>query len=278
MGTWGSGLYSSDIIQDLRPLVQTALKLPLPIDEIVMLIVAQEPQLAQNPDDDDYTTFWLVLADLIWKSGDRSVPVFTKANALIEGGHDLNRCKSLGMCDSDLKKRAKGLNTLKERLATVNEGKVRKTLSRPMPQLFAVGDVLSFPVDTQGDSPNPYFTASQLEQSFTPAAQRSCVIVEAGMTFGFIPWYRPLVQQFRCGRPVDKWVIQNPGTASRSHIRKMAIEITDNVSLSSAWLASSAQYWPPGDPFALSDISIANSLGMLESRGLKHYQSSDWQA
>lgn len=72
MGTWGPGLYSNDMAADLRPMVSGALKLPLPIDDIVDLIARQEPEIALDPDDEDHTAFWLVVADLVWKSGDRS--------------------------------------------------------------------------------------------------------------------------------------------------------------------------------------------------------------
>lgn len=278
MGTWGSGLYSNDMAEDLRPLVSTALKLPLPIEEIVDLIVASEQQVALDSDDEDYTAFWLVFADLIWKSGDRSERVFAKATGLIEGGDDLKMCESLGMEGSDLRKRAKALDALKLKLTKANEGKSRKTLSKPLPQLFCVGDMLTFPVDERGQPANPYFPVKHLEQTFTATSKKSSVILEAGMAFDFFPWYRPLVQLFKNGEAVDEWVTMNPGTVSRPHMKKMCIEVSENLALSPVWLASTSSTWQPGDSYAVSDISMCNSLGMAESRNAKSYRMSEWQA
>ncbi len=277
MGTWGSGLYSNDMAADLRPLVNTALKLPLTIDEIVDLIVNQERQVALDPNDEDYTTFWLVLADLIWKSGDRSTRVFGQAIAIIDDGRDLRMCEILGMGDSDLKKRAKALHRLKIRLAKVNEGNKRKALSKPIVQLFSVGDLLRFPVDERDQAANPYFPVKHLESTFVPVSEKSCVIVEVGMAFEFFPWYRPIVQLFENGRPIDQWVVMNPGTVSKAHMKKMRIRIDENLDLSAAWLASIARIWTPGVNFAVSNISMSNSLSIAGKRSGKAYRRAEWE-
>lgn len=127
------------------------------------------------------------------------------------------------MEERDLKKRAKALDGLRIKLGRINEGKVRKTVSKPSPVLLAVGDHLTFPVDEQGQPPNPYYTSEERPQHFAPVSKTSCVIIEVGMAFGFFPWYRPVVQRFERGGPVDEWVVGNPGTVSKSHLKKMEV-------------------------------------------------------
>jgi len=277
MGAWGSGLYSNDMAEDLRSLVNIALKLPLSVDEIVDLIVEQKQQVALAPDYEEHTTFWLILADLVWKSGERSSRVFKKATSIVDTGQDIEMCRSLGMSDPDLKKRAKALDDLKAKLTTGNEGKKRKTLAKPMVQLFSVGDLLRFPVDQEGRTANPYLPIKHLKSAFTPISNRSCVIVEVGMAFDFFPWYRPLVQLFENGRSINEWVLTNPGTVSKSHMKKMSLGIDGNVALSVVWLASVSQSWAPGDYFAVSDISMSNSLGFADRRSGKTYRRTEWE-
>lgn len=278
MGRWGSGLYANDTAADLRPLVSTALKLPRPIGEIVDLVVDREALIACDLDHEDHTTFWLVLADRIWTSGDRSERVFSKAIDIIVEGRDLRMCQRLGMTEADLRKRAQALEALRKRLETIHEGATRTTLAKPKTQLFRVGDVLTVPIDEQGEPANPYFSAKHLDQTFTPVSAKSCVIVEVGRAFGFFPWYRPLVQRFEDGRPIDEWAVMHPGTISPSHRKKMGLVVRTRVDLSPAWMASRASQWAPGDSFAVSDISMANSLRRTEPPNTGRYRRAEWEA
>ncbi len=280
MGIWGTGLYSNDYAADLRPTIRVALKLPLPIEEVVDLVLASQAEVAMNPEDQDYTVFWLVFADLIWKSGDPCDRVISKAIALIDGSDDLRMHEALGFDAQELKKRAKMLQNLKCRLMQENDGKVRKTLSKPMPVFFSEGDVLSFPVNENGSSINAYFPKDHLERTFKAATRSSCVIVETGMTFGFIPWYRPLVQMCIDREPVDEWVLKHPGTMRKSHIKTMGIEVRGRVTFSTQWLESvkSGNDWSRGDYFGSNDISMGNSLYCTKNRFSTTYSRAEWNA
>lgn len=75
----------------------------LPIDgaEIVHLLCELEPVA---PDDEGYTTFWLVLADQLQRRGISS-DARARALAIIDDGSDLAMQAELGMSDPDLRKR-----------------------------------------------------------------------------------------------------------------------------------------------------------------------------
>ena len=69
MGAWGTGLYSSDMAADMRATVKSVLRLPLDEDRIVDILRDSETQAANDVDNEDHTTFWLVLADQFEKRG-----------------------------------------------------------------------------------------------------------------------------------------------------------------------------------------------------------------
>ncbi len=69
MGAWGLGLYSSDMAADMRATIKSVLRLPLDEDRIVDILRDSEGAAANDPNDEDHTTFWLVLADQFEKRG-----------------------------------------------------------------------------------------------------------------------------------------------------------------------------------------------------------------
>ena len=69
MGVWGSSLYSDDFAMDLRSAISAVSRLPYDGDKLVDLLCESEPSAANNPEDEDYSTFWLVVADQFTKRG-----------------------------------------------------------------------------------------------------------------------------------------------------------------------------------------------------------------
>ena len=84
MGAWGAGLYSSDMAADMRAVIKSALRLPFDEDRIVDILRDCERGAADHPDDEDHTTFWLVLADQFEKRGVAHAPARDKAIAIID--------------------------------------------------------------------------------------------------------------------------------------------------------------------------------------------------
>jgi hypothetical protein len=63
MGTWGAGLYSGDLAMDLRSTIGAVTRLPFEGDRLVEILCEAEPGAANNPEDEEHTVFWLVVAD-----------------------------------------------------------------------------------------------------------------------------------------------------------------------------------------------------------------------
>ena len=69
MGVWNPGLYSGDFALDLRSAIRAIARLPEDGDRLLDILCGTEPAAANNPQDEDHTTFWLVAADQFARRG-----------------------------------------------------------------------------------------------------------------------------------------------------------------------------------------------------------------
>lgn len=88
MGVFGTGLYSGDFAMDLRSAVSAVARLPFDGDRLADILCESEPTTANKPDDEDYTLFWLVLADQFVKRAIVCNRVRDRALAIIDSGAD----------------------------------------------------------------------------------------------------------------------------------------------------------------------------------------------
>src|SRR5262249_6980629 len=156
MGSWGAGLYSGDFAADLRGAVKAVARLPFEPDRLVEILRESEPGAANNPDDEDHTTFWLVVADQFAKRSIDCRSVRDRALAIIDEGRGPALLAKLGMDAPGLAKRRKQLAELRARLAAPVAAKPRAVLKQPQAYVFAVGDLVIYPA-SGGKCINPYF-------------------------------------------------------------------------------------------------------------------------
>lgn len=276
MGVFGAGLYSGDFALDLRSTVSAVARLPYDGDKLIQILCESEPAAANNPDDEDHTTFWLVTADQFAKRGIVCERVRDKALAIIDSGTDLAMLGRLAMDPSGLRKRQKMLLELRERIAApAVRQKPRPVLKKPQALLMAVGDVIVYPT-FGGRCRNPYFASSEKDRMGTlaPAWRRdgwsAMVIVDCGRAFEFLAWYRPLtVSTATVQKPtLDElqgeilWRLARAGTCSPVHFRRMEFEKIGALPVDPEKLRRSFPGMLPGTRAAFSDISIANGVSV----------------
>ena len=69
MGVWGSGLYSGDFALDLRSTIGAVCRLPFDSDRLLEVLCESEPDAAFDGNNEDHTTFWLLVADQFARRG-----------------------------------------------------------------------------------------------------------------------------------------------------------------------------------------------------------------
>ena len=269
MGAWGVGLYSSDYALDLRSTVKAVARLPFSPETLLEHICATDPRTATDPEDTDYTVFWLTVADQFAKRGIDSPSARARSLDIIASGADLAAMASLGMDEKSLARRRAILDQIGARIADpVDPGKRRGVLKAPQKLLLEAGEVLIYPA-CGGKPINPYAVGK--DWAWVKAWRRdgwgAVVIVNRGLVFDFLAWYRPMV----LAEPAPDeptlaelirprlWMAGRPGTLSSRHATNMQLKSVGRVALNPDRLGHFA---PPvsGVSAAVNDITIANSL------------------
>jgi hypothetical protein len=271
MGAWGPGLYSSDLAMDLRPLISALARLPIPDGDIRRYAADATPGVAEDAANEDYTTFWLVLADQFAKKGIDCAYTRQRALQIIESGADIAMMRELKMEERDLRKRQKNLEAIRELIvmASNTPKKSRKTLAKPQPLVMEKGDCLVYPTQ-RGQPINPYFPGREA-QGWVQDGWASALVLETGYALGYLAWYR--LASVLHGAP-DKPGLQDildgrmggaaaPGTCSPAHFKRMEMERLGRLDLNDDVVRKIL----PGvlgsgsaDMAAIHDISISNGL------------------
>jgi hypothetical protein len=251
---------------DLRAAIGAVARLPLPPRRLVDILREAEPDAADHPDHEDHTTFWLIVADQFARRGIDAPDARQRALAIIDAGDDLTMKARLGMTAAGLRRRETVLAELRARLAAPPAPKDRPVLKRPQPLLVDIGDVLAFPT-AAGRPINPYYP-NRDSQTFAQDAWGTLVIVDRGLTFEYLAWYRPLVfTETRpdvpplesLGAPV-LWRLGSPGPLSASHLKKMEMRRLGRVPIDRDRLTTAFGELKPGRYQAIHDISLANAM------------------
>ena len=266
MGTWGPGLYSNDIARDLKSTITAVTRLPLDTDELVGIIINSFPEAANDADDEDHTTFWLVLADQFHRKGIESRDAFDRAIEIVDSGRDLRLPAVAEMVEGNRRKREKALSTLRNQLSKPVPTKARKTLQKPQPLILGIGDVVIFPIVDTGGCFNPYSANTPWNRADWGAA----AIIERGHAFGFLSHYTPVVVNRRLNvsspPPLKDlvssigWRLARPGTCSKTHFKRMQIKPVGKIDVDGEKVNLAFPERRDGKYAAVNDISISNSF------------------
>jgi hypothetical protein len=231
MGVLSPGLYADDFAMDLKPALAALARLPLPGDELVGLLAASHSGIADNPADEEHSTFWLVAADRFGKLGVNAPRARAMALAIIDEGRDLASLKARGMSPRDLAKRAAMLTRLRSEIAAFSpSARPRKTLAAPEPYLMELGDCLVFPV-SRGQALNPYLGDRTRNTDWHQDGYGAGILCARGRAFGYLAWYRfcvldqsfpvePGLAEIRAGR---FGLGLRPGTLSARHMKRLEL-------------------------------------------------------
>jgi hypothetical protein len=246
MGTWGTGLYSGDLAMDLRSTIRAVARLPFDGDRLVEILCAAEPGAANNPNDEEHTIFWLVVADQFVRRAIACGRVREKALTIIDDGSDLAMHAKLGMSPADLRKRQKMLAEVRARLsvAAADSVKPRTVLKRPQPFLMEVGDCLVYPTSGK-DCINSYYASKDKIPGWKHDGWGAIVVVDRGRAFDFLTWYTPVMisapapekPAFAMLRSITSWVLRRPGTCSPVHFKRLELERIGSVPIDPIKLA-----------------------------------------
>lgn len=155
MGSWGVGLYHDDSALDLRETIALLSSMPASGDRILEILLENHGEPV-GFDDPGGPAFWLVVADQFERRGIVCERAYERAIAAIETGTDLRDLESRKAAPTDLKKRARILFALGQRLRAPRRPRSRPKAARLPPSVVETGDVYSFPT-MSGKGFNAFF-------------------------------------------------------------------------------------------------------------------------
>lgn len=268
MGVWRTGLYSGDFALDLRGSIKAVLRLPFEADKLLQLLCDLEPTSANDPNDEDHSTFWLVVADQFTKAGVQSERARETALHVIDAGTDLAMLTRLAMDAPDLKKRAKVLASLREFLsAPPRVAHPRQVLKKPQTLIFSVGDLLIYPTSL-GRCRESHSERIQIVPAWKQDAWGAAVIVRTGLACGFLAWYLPLLLDSPVAEKPDLagirsargWSLRRPGTCSAAIVRSLGLEEIGKLPLDGEKLRRAFPGMRDGTRATLENLSISRDL------------------
>lgn len=183
MGAWGPGLYSCDVALDLKADIAALVRLPLDAEDLVAKVRAQWP-CADDPADEDYSDFWLVLADRLHVYGIADRATRDRVRQIVDSGADLEMKRSLGMAPGELRKRAAVLTKLAGKLGTANaKPRDRRVLHKAEPFALDLGACVAYP-GQDGNAPNLFLPQSDIDRTFQPNSWGAFIVLGRGHKFG----------------------------------------------------------------------------------------------
>ena len=258
MGTWGAGLYDSDVTLDLKGDFKDVVRAPWDGERLLVWVVEKYPAAA-DPGNSDYVDLRLAIADLFWTYGIEHSATLESALAIIENGTDVAVKRELGMRETDLRRRERVLRKLTEKWRLPNpKPRRRNILTRPEEFLFEIGDCLVYPT-ASGKLRNPYFTPKAEERyckayPWNPDGWGAAIVVNRYLKYGVFARYivalvandpsrKPAFEDFprfsiihtqRIGRP--PWRRVHALSISALHLKRMMIELVGRLGLDEAKL------------------------------------------
>jgi hypothetical protein len=236
VGTWGTGIYANDAAADLKSTFGSIVRLPIDTAGILELLAEAAPSLL-DPEDEDHTSCWFVVADRLHRYGIEDEPTITRVRQYITSGKDLEMMARLGMSPADLRSRAKVLDSFLLKLSTPRaQPSKRRVLKKPQPFVLGVGDLVTFPVK-DGDAANAY-CASWEEEWFEPNGYGAALVLNLGHSYEYLAWYSITILDTTwptapsaddCLSAHLAW--PEYGTLSASHFRKMHMAVIATLKL-----------------------------------------------
>ncbi len=142
MGTWGTGISSNDVYEDINYQFFDLYNQGTHVAEITEKLIKDHKDLIESPKDKN--NFWITIAKAQWECKALDSKVLNRVQTIIESESDIKIWKELGANQSDLKKRRKVLNTFLLKIQTPKKTAKKRVKKKFRDSIFEKGDCLVF--------------------------------------------------------------------------------------------------------------------------------------
>lgn len=163
MGTWGTGISSNDVYEDINYEFFELFNQGMEVSAITEKLIKENKELIDSHEDS--INFWITIAKSQWECKSLDLKIFNRIKDIVESGKDIELWKELESSTSDLTKRKKVLDSFLEKISTEKKASRKRKVKKSRNAIFEKGDCLVFKL-SDGDYCGVFVLESEKETEF----------------------------------------------------------------------------------------------------------------
>ncbi|WP_431471642.1 hypothetical protein I5168_09685 [Nonlabens sp. SCSIO 43208] len=163
MGTWGTGISSNDIYEDINYEFFELYNQGMEVSAITEKLIQENKELIDSHEDQN--NFWITIAKSQWECKSLDPKVLNRVKDIVESGKDIELWKELDASKSDLTKRQKVLDSFLKKISNEKKTSRKRKVKKSRNAIFEKGDCLVFKLN-DGDYCGVFVLESEKETEF----------------------------------------------------------------------------------------------------------------
>ncbi|WP_350290522.1 hypothetical protein [uncultured Croceitalea sp.] len=163
MGTWGTGISSNDIYEDINYEFFELYNQGMEVPAITEKLIKENKELVDSFEDQN--NFWITIAKSQWECKALDPRIYNRIKDIVESGKDIELWKELEAPKADLTKRKKVLDNFLEKISTEKKTARKRKVKKLRGAIFQKGDCLVFKL-SDGDFCGAFVLESEKESEF----------------------------------------------------------------------------------------------------------------
>ena len=163
MGTWGTGISSNDIYEDINYEFFELYNQGMEVSAITEKLIKENIELIDSHEDQN--NFWITIAKSQWECKALDLKIYNRIKDIVESEKDIELWRELDASKSDLTKRRKVLKNFLEKISTEKKTARKRKVKKLRDAIFEKGDCLVFNL-SDGDYCGAFVLESEKESEF----------------------------------------------------------------------------------------------------------------
>ena len=163
MGTWGTGISSNDVYEDIYYKFFELYNQGIEVTSITEKLIKENKELIDSHE--DHNNFWITIAKSQWECKALDPKIYNLIKDIVESEKDIELWKELDASKSDLTKRKKVLDNFLEKISTEKKTARKRKVKKLREAIFEKGDCLVFNL-SDGDFCGIFVLESEKESEF----------------------------------------------------------------------------------------------------------------
>ncbi len=141
MGTWGTGISSNDVYEDINCEFFELYNQGMEVSAITEKLIKENQDLIESLEDQN--NFWITIAKSQWECKALDAKIYNRIKDIVESEKDIELWKELNVSKSDLTKRRKVLNNFLKKISTEKRIARKRKVIKLIDSIFEKGDCLA---------------------------------------------------------------------------------------------------------------------------------------